>query len=67
MKIFLETPRLILRQLNLDDLDRLYILDRDPEVMRFINGGIATSRNAIAQEFLPYAMSYYQKSDNLGF
>lgn len=67
MNIFLETPRLILRYLTFDDLDNLVTLDRDPEVMRFINGGIATSPKAIAEEFLPYAMSYYDKSKNIGF
>ncbi|MGL4884275.1 MAG: GNAT family N-acetyltransferase [Waterburya sp.] len=66
MKIFLQTPRLILRQLNEDDLDNLVILDSDPEVMRFINGGIAVSRQAIAENFLPYVMSY-DNQDELGF
>ncbi len=61
MKIFLQTPRLILRQLNEDDLDNLVILDSDPEVMRFINGGIAISRQAIAENFLPYVMSYVHR------
>lgn len=35
--------------------------------MRFINGGIATTREAIANEFLPYATGYYKKSSALGF
>jgi RimJ/RimL family protein N-acetyltransferase len=66
MKIFLQTSRLILRQLNEDDLDNLVTLDSDPEVMRFINGGIAISRKAIAENFLPYVMSY-DNQDELGF
>ncbi|MEL6495673.1 MAG: GNAT family N-acetyltransferase [Cyanobacteria bacterium J06623_7] len=61
------TSRLILRQLSLDDLDNLVSLDSDPEVMRYINGGIASTREAIAKDFLPYAMSYYQQNQNLGF
>jgi [ribosomal protein S5]-alanine N-acetyltransferase len=48
MNIFLETNRLILRNLTQDDVDDLVRLDSDPEVMRFINGGIATTREAIA-------------------
>ena len=48
MKIFLETSRLILRPITKDDLDDLVILDSDPDVMRFINGGIPISREAIA-------------------
>lgn len=67
MNIFLETDRLILRNLTQDDVDNLVQLDSDPEVMRFINGGIATTREAIANEFLPYATGYYNKSENLGF
>jgi [ribosomal protein S5]-alanine N-acetyltransferase len=67
MNIFLETERLILRNLTQDDVDNLVQLDSDPEVMRFINGGIATTREAIANEFLPYATGYYKKSSDLGF
>lgn len=67
MDIFLETNRLILRNLTQDDVDDLVRLDSDPEVMRFINGGIATTRKAIANEFLPYATGYYHKAKNLGF
>lgn len=67
MIIFLETSRLILRQLSKDDQDNLVTLDSDPEVMRLINGGIASSHEAIADNFLPYAMGYYDKYENLGF
>jgi [ribosomal protein S5]-alanine N-acetyltransferase len=74
MKVFLETDRLILRNLTQDDVDDLVRLDSDPEVMRFINGGIATTREAmsstsfaIANEFLPYATGYYNQSENFGF
>ncbi|NJK57099.1 MAG: GNAT family N-acetyltransferase [Pleurocapsa sp. SU_5_0] len=52
MNIFLETDRLILRNLTQDDVDDLVRLDSDPEVMRFINGGIATTREAIQLEKL---------------
>jgi [ribosomal protein S5]-alanine N-acetyltransferase len=67
MNIFLETERLILRKLAPNDADNLVRLDSDPEVMRFINGGIASTREAIANEFLPYATGYYNQSENLGF
>ena len=43
MNIFLETDRLILRNLTQDDVDNLVQLDSDPEVMRFITGAIVTS------------------------
>ncbi len=67
MKIFLETSRLILHPITFDDLDDLVILDSDPDVMHFINGGIPVSRKAIAKNFLPYVMSYDDRDDNLGF
>ena len=67
MNIFLETPRLILRQFTEDDVDNLVALDSDPDVMRFINGGVASSRKAIIEKFLPDILSYYEEYDNLGF
>ena len=67
MKIFLETSRLILRPITFDDLNDLVVLDSDLEVMRFINGGIPISRDAIANNFLPYVISYDERDDNLGF
>ena len=67
MNIFLETPRLILRQFTEDDLDNLVALDSDPDVMRFINGGVASSREAIMSKFLPDVLSYYEDYNNLGF
>lgn len=67
MKIFLDTPRLILRQFTKDDVDNLIALNSDPDVMRFINGGIASSHQEIAENFLPYILSYYNKYKNLGF
>jgi len=63
MNIFWETERLVLRNLVEDDLDNLFELDSDPEVMRYINGGIAVSRKAIANNFLPYAKSYDLQPD----
>lgn len=67
MTIFLETPRLILRQFTENDLDNLVNLDSDPDVMRFISGGFPSSREAIANTFLPDILSYYKQYDNLGF
>lgn len=67
MTIFLETPRLILRQFTQDDADNLFVLDSDPDVMRFISGGIASSYETITQHFLPDVLGYYKQYDNLGF
>ena len=42
-----------LRPLTADDLDALVELDRDPEVMRFINGGQPTPRALYVELLLP--------------
>ncbi len=67
MKILLETPRLKLRQITQVDCDRLVQLNSDPEVMRYINGGIASTRAEITDKFLPDVLSYYQEYEKLGF
>jgi RimJ/RimL family protein N-acetyltransferase len=40
--IILETPRLALRQFTEDDVDNLFDLNSDPEVMRYLTGGRPT-------------------------
>ncbi|MFI6507042.1 GNAT family N-acetyltransferase [Streptosporangium sp. NPDC050855] len=53
MRILLETDRLVLRAFTEADTDHLLALDGDPEVMRFIDGGRPTSREAILTSTLP--------------
>jgi RimJ/RimL family protein N-acetyltransferase len=53
MPIFLETERLVLRPFTEADAEHLFALDSDPDVMRFINGGRPTSREAIQAQTLP--------------
>ncbi|MFE4533570.1 GNAT family N-acetyltransferase [Streptomyces scopuliridis] len=52
-RYFLETPRLRLRSLAEDDLDRVVALDNDPGVRRFIDGGRPVSRETARTETLP--------------
>lgn len=49
----LATERLRLRRLCVDDLDAMVELDSDPEVMRWLSGGIATPREFIEEVVLP--------------
>ena len=49
----LQTARLCLRHVAADDLDHIYALDNDPEVMRYINGGIATPREVVERDVMP--------------
>ncbi|WP_217523274.1 GNAT family N-acetyltransferase [Pleurocapsa sp. PCC 7327] len=47
MKIFLETERLILREFLEDDADNLLVLDSNPEIIRWGNGGNTTNYEII--------------------
>jgi RimJ/RimL family protein N-acetyltransferase len=65
--VLLRTPRLQMREFTDADVDRLVDLDSDPEVMRYITGGAATSRETIATDHLPAWRHYYRNSPGLGF
>lgn len=67
MHIFLETERLILRRFTMDDVDNLFNLDSDPEVMRFLTGGPGTPRDEIARDYIPAYLSYYERFEGYGF
>lgn len=65
-RIILETPRLILRQFTEDDVDNLFTLDSDPEVMRYLTGGKPTPRERIRDEIIPFHLAVYARLDRLG-
>jgi RimJ/RimL family protein N-acetyltransferase len=65
--VFVETPRLVLRQFTMADVDNLVSLDADPDVMRFVTGGVATTREEIETEFLPAFLAYYDRYEGYGF
>jgi RimJ/RimL family protein N-acetyltransferase len=67
MHVFLETDRLVLRRFTSADADNLVNLDADPDVMRFVTGGIPTSRAEIQNEVLPAFLAYYQRYEGYGF
>ena len=67
MDVYLETDRLILRQLTPDDLDDIEALDADPAVMRYINGGRPTPREELRTDYLPFWLAYYERGDAWGF
>ena len=66
MHVILETPRLILRQFTEDDVDNLFDLNSDPEVMRFLTGGTPTPREVIRDEIIPLHLAVYERLDRLG-
>jgi RimJ/RimL family protein N-acetyltransferase len=67
MQVFLETPRLVLRRFTFADVGNLVRLNADPDVMRFITGGIPTGRDEIESELLPAFLGYYERFDGYGF
>jgi RimJ/RimL family protein N-acetyltransferase len=66
MHVYLETERLILRQFTEADVDDLFALHNDPEVMHFLNGGRPTPREEIERETLPRYLSFYTRDDGYG-
>ncbi|HEY3735402.1 MAG TPA: GNAT family N-acetyltransferase [Streptosporangiaceae bacterium] len=67
MQVFLETERLVLRRFTVADVDNLTELDADPDVMRFITGGVPTAREEIEQDILPAFLGYYERFEGYGF
>lgn len=65
--MLLETKRLLLRRFTDADADHLYALDNDPEVMRYINGGIHTPREVIEQTIVPGFLHYDEEYPVFGF
>ncbi len=64
MHIILQTPRLIIRQFTENDVDNLFSLNSDPEVMRYLGG--PTPREVLRDEIIPFHLAVYQRLDRLG-
>jgi RimJ/RimL family protein N-acetyltransferase len=67
MSILLETGRLVLRSFTEGDIDHLYELNGDPDVMWFLSGGKPTPRDEVRDGVIPYFLSFYEKFDGLGY
>jgi len=52
------SQRLTLRRFSCDDSQQLFKLDNDPEVMRYINGGIPTPMEVINTRSLPLMLNH---------
>jgi RimJ/RimL family protein N-acetyltransferase len=61
------TARLRLRRLVPEDADWLWKLDTDPEVMRFISGGVPTPRAVLEEIYLPRMLQVYEQGPQFGF
>jgi RimJ/RimL family protein N-acetyltransferase len=66
MIVYLETPRLILRQFTMDDVDDLMRLDTDPQVMRYIHAALPT-RDDIINTTLPRLLACHAQHPEFGY
>ena len=64
MTIILETPRLILRHLVMDDLDELFALYQDPEIRRYFPDGVRNYEDT--KEELEWHMHGHPRHPELG-
>jgi RimJ/RimL family protein N-acetyltransferase len=67
MRIFLETERLVLRGFTEDDVDNLYELNGDRDVMWYLTGGEPTPHEEVRDRIVPFFLSFYERDDGLGF
>lgn len=65
-RVILRTPRLAIRQFTEDDVDNLFNLNSDPEVMRYLTGGQPTPREEIRDQIIPFHLGVYGRLDRLG-
>ena len=65
--VLLETGRLILRCVTVGDADFLFELDNDPEVMRYLNGGLPVPRHVFETRFFPGFLVYDPRCPLFGF
>ena len=65
--VLLQTERLILRRLCAEDVDDLFELDNDHEVMRYLNGSIPTPRRIFKKEIFPGFLHYDEQHPGYGF
>ena len=64
MHIILETGRLNIRQFTEGDVDNLFNLNSDPEVMRYL--GRPAPREVLRDEIIPFHLDVYKRLDGLG-
>jgi RimJ/RimL family protein N-acetyltransferase len=72
--IFLETPRLTLRQFTINDAQNLLELDSDIEVIRYVDLGVIKDGKPLEKSYedyqnkvLPEWLQYYQRYPGYGF
>jgi RimJ/RimL family protein N-acetyltransferase len=64
VNVILRTPRLSIREFTEDDVDNLFDLNSDPEVMRYL--GRPTTRPVLRDEIIPFHLDAYKRLGRLG-
>ncbi len=67
MEVVLRTGRMLLRRFTQDDAPLLVALDSDPEVMRWLTGGVPTAPASVEDEVLPRILTGYADPRGPGF
>jgi RimJ/RimL family protein N-acetyltransferase len=67
MSVYLETPRLRLRDFTEDDADHLIELDADPAVTRLLNGGRPTPPEVVREQILPRFLAWHARGAGYGY
>jgi len=65
VKVIVETDRLQLREIEEDDVDSLFALDSDPDVMRYVSDGKPRTRIDI-EHAIPRVRAYYKEHPGFG-
>jgi RimJ/RimL family protein N-acetyltransferase len=65
--VHLQTARLTIRRITAEDEDNLVGLNSDPEVMRYITGGLPEpGRDKIRDEIIPFHLAFYDQHPGFG-
>lgn len=66
MAVIAETERMVIRTFTAADVEPLADLHADPDVMRFITGGVPMTYEKVRDEVLPKFIGYEQRHPGLG-
>ncbi|RDI59044.1 acetyltransferase (GNAT) family protein [Nocardia pseudobrasiliensis] len=66
MAVYLETDRLTLRRFTENNAQLLIELDSDPDVMRYLSGGVPMPPEKIHNGIMPRIVGQYEKRDAYG-
>jgi RimJ/RimL family protein N-acetyltransferase len=63
---FLKTSRLVLRQFTDNDVDAMFEINSDPDVMLYLNGGVPHTRQHVATVVMPWLAERDERWPGLG-